>query len=117
MAQGISRRDLLRLQHGDHVDAGSADAHRKEAAPAGGVQVPHLIVHHVAAWFPKSLTRSNFSGGLSLELKEDSALQYVTEYRSRMSVWPWSGIRGELDELCHRQRARGDWAGSRTVDR
>ena len=67
-------------------------------------------MHHVAAWLPKSLTRSNFSGGLSLELKEDSALQYVTEYRSRMSVWPWSGVRrGKLDELCHCVCALGDW--------
>jgi hypothetical protein len=87
MTQRIAGRDLSRLEHGDHVDVGSADTHRKEATPANGVQIPHLIVHHLAARLPKSLTRSDFSGRFSLKLKEDSALQYVTEYRPRMSMW------------------------------
>src|SRR4029077_14565099 len=109
MAQRIAGRDFLRLEHGDHVDAGRADAHRKEAAPAGGVQVPHLIVHHLTARLPKGLAGSNFGRRFALELKEDSALQYVTEYRSRMSMWTQAGVRGgKLDELRHRVRTWGD---------
>jgi hypothetical protein len=87
MTQRIAGRDLFRLEQGDLVDGGSADTHRKEATPSSGVQIPHLIVHHLAARLPKGLTRSDFSGRSSLELKEDSALQYVTEYRPRMSMW------------------------------
>jgi hypothetical protein len=82
MPQRITGHDLLRLEHGDHVDACCADTHRKEAAPASGVQIPHLIVHYLATWLPKSLSHSNFNGRLSLKLKEDPALQRVTEYRS-----------------------------------
>jgi len=110
MAQRITGRDLWRLEHGDHVDTGSADTHRKEAAPVIGVQVPHLIVHHLAARLPKSLARSKFSGCLSPELEEDPALQDVTENRSRMSVWLESGVGGgKLDELCHRVCAFRNW--------
>ena len=72
MAQGIAGRDLARLEHGDHVDVGSADADREEAAPAGGVEVSHLIVHDVAAGLPKGLACRDFSRRLALELEEDS---------------------------------------------
>jgi len=39
VAQGIAGQDLSRLEHGDHVDARSADAHREEATPAVGIQI------------------------------------------------------------------------------
>src|SRR5262245_57317814 len=109
MAQRIAGRDLLRLEHGDHVGTGRADAHREEAAPASGVQVPHLIVHHVTARLPKCLACNDFSRRIALELEEHPALEHVSEYRSRMSMWTQPGVRGrKLDELCHRVCALGD---------
>ncbi len=60
-------------------------------------------MHHFATGLPKGLTRTNFSGCVSLELEADPALQYVAEYRSRVTMWLRSGIGGwNLDELCHR---------------
>ena len=67
MAQPIAGNDFLWLEHGDHVDIGSADAHREEAGPARRVEVPHLIVHHVASGLPKGLAGNKFNWLIALD--------------------------------------------------
>src|SRR5262249_36155064 len=103
VTQRVTGGDLVRLEHGDHVDAWSANAHRQEPAPAIRVEIRHLVVHQIAAGLPKRLTRNDFTGLLPLELEEDPAFQYVPENRPGMAMRPRPGVCGrELDELRHR---------------
>ena len=105
----IAGDDLLRFEHGDHVDARSTDAHRYKPGPGTRVQIRYLVMHDLAARFPKRLTRNDLSRLITLELEEDFALEYVTEYRSGMAMRPQSFVRRrELDELRHRMRAFGN---------
>src|SRR5689334_24230969 len=99
----ITGQDLLWFQHGDHVHPGGADAHRDEPGPRVRVQVRNLVVHDVTARFPERLTRNDFPGFFALQLKEDPALQDISEDRTRMAMRLESGVgRWEVDELCHR---------------
>ena len=84
----IAGDDLLRFEHGDHVDARSTDAHRYKPGPGTRVQIRYLVMHDVAARLPKRLTRNDLSRLITLELEEYSALEYVTEYRSGMAMAP-----------------------------
>lgn len=108
VAQMIARGDFLGFQHGDHVDARHAYADREESAPAVLVQIGYLIVHDVTTWLPKGFARNDFTRLLTLEFKENPAVEYVSEDRSGMSMWPESLVRGRhLDQLCHHVCALG----------
>ena len=114
MAQTVTCHDLFWFEHRDHLDAGSADTHREKPAPAARVQIANLVVHDVAAGFPKSLACNDFARRFPFDLEEDPALQYVAENRSGMTMRRESRVGGrQLDKLCHRMRtlwdpARGD---------
>jgi hypothetical protein len=105
----IAGRDLLGCQHGDHVDAGSADAHRKKPAPIARVQIRHLVVHDIAARLPERFSRNDLSWLITLKLEQDPAFEYVTENRSGMAMRRQPGVCGwKFDELCHRMRTLGN---------
>src|SRR5215213_5925438 len=109
----IAGRSLFRCEHGDHVHARSADAYRKESAPAAGVQIDNLVVHDVAAGLPECLPRNHFPRLLTLEFEEDLAVQYVTENRSGVPMWREPSVCWrEFDELRHRMRTLGYPRGS-----
>ena len=83
--------------------------HTATPGPGTRVQIRYLVMHDVAARFPKRLTRNDLSRLITLELEEDFALEYVTEYRSGMAMRRQSFVRRrELDVLRHRMRAFGN---------
>ena len=101
--------DLLQREHGDHVDARSADAHRKEPAPVIRVQIRHLIVHNIATRLPERFSRNDLSWLVPLKLEQDPAFEHVPENRSGMAMRRQPGVCGrKFDELCHRMCALGN---------
>ena len=81
--------------------------------PSVCVQIRNLVVHDVAARFPERLARNDFPGFFALQLKENPALQYVSENRPGVAMRRESGVgRREFDELCHRMRTLGNGGGS-----
>src|SRR5262245_42954781 len=79
VAQMIAGHDFFWFEHGDHAHPRSADAHHDKPGPSVCVQIRDLGVHDVAAGLPERLTGNDFPGFFALQLKEDPALQYVSE--------------------------------------
>jgi hypothetical protein len=113
----ISGHDFFWLEHGDHGDTGSADAHSDEPEPVVWVRIGDLVMHDVAARFPEGLACNDYSGLFTLQLEEHLALQYVSEDRPGMAMRRDSGVgRWQFEELCHRMRSIGHGRGSGTEE-
>src|ERR1700754_1046803 len=69
VAQMIPSHDLIGLEHGDHLHARSADAHRDEAGPGVRIKICYLVVHDVSAGLPERLACNDFPGRLAFQLE------------------------------------------------
>src|ERR1700758_4072995 len=98
VAQVVSRVNLLRCEHGDHLDSRRAYANREKPAPPVRIKVGHLIVHDITPRLPKCLAGNDLTRLLALDLEQDAALKQVAEHRPGMAVRRQTGISGrQLD--------------------
>jgi hypothetical protein len=105
----VASLDLLRVEHGDHLDVGSTDAHRDELAPRFPFQVHHLVVDDVTSRLPECLARRDLARLLALDLEQDLSLEYITEHGAGVTVRGQSRIgRRKFEELRHHMGALGD---------
>jgi len=89
----------------------------EKPGPVVCVQIRNLVVHDVAARFPKRLARNDFPGCLTLQLKADPALHYISENRPGVAMRRDSGVsRWEFEELRHRVRTLGNGGGNGTEE-